>query len=69
MNDMEKCLERVPVNMPESLKRDLQDLADLEERTTGEYIRLALELHVYGARRRLKTEGHNRSCEVRNGPR
>jgi len=40
----EKCLERVPVHMPETLKRELQDLAMLDDRTVGEYSRRVLEL-------------------------
>lgn len=49
----EKCLETCNVHMSESLKRALQDLAMLESRAVGEYIRAVLELHVWGAERKL----------------
>lgn len=49
----EKCLESLHVHTGESLKRDLQDLAMLEGRAVGEYIRVVLEQHVYGARDKL----------------
>jgi hypothetical protein len=45
----EQCLETCNVHMSESLKHDLQDLAMLEGRAVGEYIRAVLELHVWGA--------------------
>ena len=64
----EKCLERIPVHMPETLKRELQDLALLEDRAVGEYIRHVLELHVYGARRRPEQEGPIRADRDRHGP-
>jgi hypothetical protein len=49
----EPCLESIHVHTGETLKRDLQDLAMLEGRTVGEYIRDILELYVYGARAKL----------------
>lgn len=65
----EKCLERVPVHMPETLKRELQDLAMLNDRTVGEYSRRVLELHVYGARRLHEQEGPQRADGDRHGSR
>ena len=65
----EKCLERVPVHMPETLKRELQDLAMMDDRTVGEYARRVLELHVYGARRCAEPEGPIGANGVRNGSR
>ena len=53
MQQKEKCLESIHVHTGESLKRDLQDLAMLEGRAVGEYIRAALETHVYGAKAKL----------------
>jgi hypothetical protein len=53
MQQKEKCLESIHVHTGESLKRDLQDLAMLEGRAVGEYIRAALEAHVYGAKAKL----------------
>jgi hypothetical protein len=41
------------VHTGESLKRDLQDLAMLEGRAVGEYIRAVLETHTYGAKAKL----------------
>jgi hypothetical protein len=49
----EPCLESIHVHTGETLKRDLQDLAMLEGRTVGEYIRDILELYVYGTRAKL----------------
>ncbi|RUQ28523.1 MAG: hypothetical protein EKK68_14560 [Candidatus Competibacteraceae bacterium] len=53
MPHREKCLESIHVHTGESLKRDLQDLAMLEGRAVGEYIRATLEAHVYGAKTKL----------------
>ena len=53
MQQKEKCLESIHVHTGESLKRDLQDLAMLESRAVGEYIRAALETHVYEAKAKL----------------
>ena len=53
MPQREKCLESIHVHTGESLKRDLQDLAMLEGRAVGEYIRAALETHVYGVKAKL----------------
>ena len=49
----EKCIENCNVHRSESLKRDLQDLAMHEGRAVGESIRAVLELHVWGAGRKL----------------
>ena len=49
----EKCLETGNVHRSETLKRDLQDLSMHEGRAVGEYIRAVLELHVWGAGRKL----------------
>lgn len=53
MQQKEKCLESIHVHTGETLKRDLQDLAMLEGRAVGEYIRAVLEAHVYGAKTKL----------------
>ncbi len=50
-----KCLESIKLHLPEELKRDLQDLAMQEERAVSEYIRVVLQLHVYGAKAKLPT--------------
>lgn len=44
----EKALETITLHLPESLKRDLQDLALAEDRAVGEWIRHHLALIVYG---------------------
>jgi len=59
----EKCLTEIKVHLPISLKRDLQDLADFEDRKTSELIRVILEGYLYGAQRKLcrpNSEGTNR---------
>ena len=53
MPQKEKCLESIHVHTGGTLKRDLQDLAMLEGRAVGEYIRATLENHVYGAKTKL----------------
>ena len=50
---MEKCLAEIKLHVPEKLKRDLQDLADFEDRKTSELIRVILEGYLYGAQRKL----------------
>lgn len=45
---MEKCLTEIKLHVPEKLKRDLQDLADFEDRKTSELIRVILEGCLYG---------------------
>ena len=59
----EKCLEEAHIHMGETLKRDLQDLAMLQNRSVGEYIRAVLEAHVYGAKGMLLS--HNPSDQAR----
>lgn len=53
MPHREKCLESIHVHTGESLKRDLQDLAIVENRPVGEFIRAVLEHYVYGAKAKL----------------
>lgn len=50
-----KCLESIKLHLPEELKRAIQDLAMQEERAVSEYIRVVLQLHVYGAKAKLPT--------------
>lgn len=50
-----KCLESIKLHLPEDLKRDLQDLAMQDDRPVSEYIRVVLQLHVYGAKAKLPT--------------
>jgi len=49
----EKYFESIHIHTGESLKRDLQDLAMVENRTVGELIRVILEHYVYGAKARM----------------
>lgn len=44
----EKALDTITLHVQESLKRDLQDLALLEDRAVGEWIRHHLMIIVYG---------------------
>jgi len=44
----EKSHETITLHLPESLKRDLQDLALAEDRSVSEYIRHELVAIVYG---------------------
>lgn len=66
----EKCLSEMKIHMPESLKRDLQDLADQSDRKTSELVRVVLEDFMYGAQRRLcgpLGPGAGRDGEGRHG--
>lgn len=54
MPHREKCLESIHIHTGESLKRDLQDLAMIENRTVGELIRTVLEQYAYGATAKLR---------------
>lgn len=44
----EKCLESIRLNLPEQLRRDLQDLAAQEDRALSELIRIILNERMYG---------------------
>lgn len=59
----EKALETITLHVPESLKRDLQDLAMAEDRAVGEWVRHHLTLIVYG--RLTFLEGAKRNEEKR----
>ena len=47
----EKCLERIQVNMPESLHRDVLIEAADRDVAAGAFIRHVLEQYLYGHRR------------------
>ena len=49
-----KCDRDVKLHMPESLYDDLTQLARLDRRAVGEYIRVVLEHHAYGALTRYR---------------
>ena len=51
MDETKKIVE-VTVRMPESLKRDMQDLADIEDRTLSDVIRITLSNTLYGLKHR-----------------
>lgn len=59
MPNKEKCLESIHVHVGETLKRDLQDLALLENRAVGELIRCILEDRLYGAISRIRDGNPN----------
>lgn len=64
----EKCIAEIKLWLPEHMKRDLQDLADQDDRKTSELIRVVLEDWLYGAQRRLcraGTEGAHRTDKGR----
>lgn len=58
----EKALETITLHLPESLKRDLQDLALAEDRAVGEWIRHHLNLIVYG-----RLQVRKQRCETQRG--
>lgn len=64
----EKALAEVTVRMTDTLKRDLQDQAALEDRKLSDIIRSILELHLYGSKHRRELAcGHQESCETMRG--
>ena len=48
----EKCISEITLRLPESLKRDLQDIAAHEDRTVSDVIRTLLEDRIYGLKAR-----------------
>ena len=44
-----KCDRDVKLHIPEALYDDLAQLARADSRTVGEYMRVVLERHTYGA--------------------
>lgn len=44
-----KCDRDVKLHLPEALYDDLVQLARADSRTVGEYMRIVLERHAYGA--------------------
>ena len=44
-----KCDRDVKLHIPEALYNDLAQLARADSRTVGEYMRVVLERHTYGA--------------------
>lgn len=64
----EKALSEVTVRMTDTLKRDLQDQAALEDRKLSDTIRYILELYLYGAKHRREAAcGHQEPCETMRG--
>ena len=53
----EKSQANIKLWLPDAMKRDLQDLADQDDRKTSELIRVILEDYLYGAQRRLCRTG------------
>ena len=53
----EKSQANIKLWLPDAMKRDLQDLADQDDRKTSELIRVILEDYLYGAQRRLCRPG------------
>lgn len=55
----EKITERIPLHLPESMLRDVQDAAMADDRKVSEWIRHVLSLHLYG----LKGSCSDCSCK------
>ncbi|NJM13055.1 MAG: hypothetical protein HC889_15390 [Synechococcaceae cyanobacterium SM1_2_3] len=60
---MDKAVETITLHVPETMKRDLQDLALAEDRAVGEWIRHQLTGILYGKLGAL--EAAKRSGEMR----
>ncbi len=50
----EKLTEQLKLLLPETMLRELQDLALLHDRSVSEYIRHILGLHIYGHGRMVR---------------
>lgn len=55
-NREEKLTEQIKLLLPESMLRELQDLALIQDRSVSEYIRHVLSLHLYGHGRMVRGE-------------
>jgi len=59
----EKKIDELKIHVTETMKRDLQDMALIEDRKVSDLARHIIELYLYGAKHRVKlqeTEGANR---------
>lgn len=64
----EKKISEMTIRLSDSLKRDLQDVAALEDRTLSVVIRQILELYLYGYKHRADLAcGKEDSCQTRRG--
>lgn len=54
----EKLTEQIKLLLPESMLRELQDLALVHDRSVSEYIRHVLGLHLYGHGRMVRGDRH-----------
>lgn len=64
----EKCTEELKLRVPPSLLLALARLANAEDRSLSEYMRMVLSIHVFGHVHRLDEsvpacEGCNAPCE------
>ena len=62
----EKCTEELKLRVPPSLLLALAKLANAEDRSISEYMRMVLSLHAFGHAHRLDDGGHR--CEGCNAP-
>ena len=64
----EKKITEVTVRLSEELKNDANDVANFEDRTLSEIIRIALQLYLYGHKHRADEAcGHGQPCVTRRG--
>lgn len=63
----EKCTEELKLRVPPSLLLALAKLANAEDRSISEYMRMVLSLHAFGHTQRLDDARHR--CEGCNAPR
>jgi len=43
---MDKCLDEIKLHLPEDMKRDIQDLAMIDDRKVSEWIRYQLQIVI-----------------------
>jgi predicted transcriptional regulator len=64
----EKCIAEVTVRLSDTLKRDLQDLAMMEDRKLSDMIRVILETSLYGLKhKRDDACGIEQPCQTMRG--
>lgn len=51
---MEKKIDELKIHVTETMKRDLQDMALVEDRKVSDLARHIIEVYLYGAKHRIK---------------
>ena len=52
--EMEKKIDELKIHLTETMKRDLQDMAFIEDRKVSDLARHIIEVYLYGAKHRIR---------------